>query len=163
MCPTKALRYFIHLFQLPKWKVILKKLTDSFKISSNLSRRKAQHVHNRTARVSVPSKIKSLSFLPPYFKIKYNTIFPSKPNSTKWSLSFRFSEQNSSSFPQVSSSFIYLFLFHDTNNTQTEIQVIMPLNMKFFPSSFCWLSLRSKHSSHAHCSVRCFSGKIYLF
>lgn len=84
---------------------------------------------------SIPGQKSSILPFPPYFKINYSTIFPSKPNSS--SPFFPFGFPNRIPYEFIFSPTRASIPLFDHTSICTGIQVIMSLNMKFSPASFC--------------------------
>jgi len=112
------------------------------------------HVHEGPPPVPILSQMHPVhSFLPCFFKIHSNDIFPSMLGSCNWSLPFRFSIQNivcishplNACYMSCPSN---LPLFDHPSNILWSVQVMMILIMQPSPASchfslFCWNILLS--------------------
>jgi hypothetical protein len=109
-------------------------------------------VHNGIPLVPFLSQIYQFHTFPTYFsKLYSNIILPSTPTSSKWSLSFRFSDKyfvlciSRLSYACYVPRLFHVPSFHYPNNILWSVQVMKLLIMQSSPASCHFLPLRSAY------------------
>ena len=128
------------------------RFADSQEIPSILWKPKVHYRIHKCPPVPILSKLDPVQTPTSHFlKVHLYIILPSTPESSKWSVSFRFPHRNPAYYPPVHNTCYmprpsHSSRFYHPNNTRWRVQIIKLLTVSFSPLSCYLVPLRPKYS-----------------